>query len=421
MPFIMIVDDEPFQRQQLEAIMLKMGHRAIVLNDGQKALEYIRENKQPAPDVVLLDLFMPGMDGVNIISKLKALNENLPIIALSMHGTVRLSLQAIKAGAYDFIPKPASPERLEVTVNNAIRAHHLSLGKEGKTPVFEYSLQLDAYTGYSDKWRDVIRKAALVANQDGTLIIEGESGSGKMTLARAIHRHGKRTDKPLVVTDTRQDIPALNKLLESAQGGTLIVHHFGRAPEGFFYSMERLYGYMSEQDIRLILCHQTSPAVVAQELVERMITRNRPDAIAIPPLRERRQDIILQATRFLKQAAALLGRDTLRLSPAAAEAITYYDWPDNLRQLNAELFDLILYSKHSELPIPACCTPSSGKQESPMIQLMDMEGNLRSLEDIESEIINFALNYCKTSRSDIARMLGIGRTTLYRKAHLLHA
>lgn len=431
MPCVMIVDDEPAQRNQLEEIATKLGHTCITLADGQDAIDYLMWNKSPSPDVILLDLFMPGTAGITVIRALQNTHPNLPIIVLSLHGTTRHSVQAVKAGAYDYIPKPASLERLQVTIDNALVTRRMKREIEQLKPTPFLSLNPASYSGFSEKWMHVIARAAETAQRDDTLMIEGETGIGKLTLARAIHKHSSRADKPFVVADTAQDLESLNSVLVNTRGGTLAVHHTGRMPMAFLRGLERLYYSMTEQNIRLILCKQSSIRTEAEEAVERFFNKDNSNTIIIPSLRERRQDIPLLATNFLRKAAAIQGRSECTLTETAKTALMSYCWPGNILQLQAELFAALLQSGET-LETPDCCNHSENDGNSsyniaeatdntPMIPLVNEDGNLRSLEEIEGEIIRFALHHCNTSRSDIARMLGIGRTTLYRKAHLLPA
>lgn len=281
------------------------------------------------------------------------------------------------------------------------------------------SLQSTAYDGYSDVWKRVIRQAAHNANTDSTLIITGEAGTGKATLARAIHQHSNRKDKPLVFTDTHQDIVLLTGVLEGASGGTLVVRHDGKAPASFMRSVERLYKTFTTPHTRLILCWKLSnkEAPPIQDISA--------ETLMIPPLRQRAPDSVLLAEAFAARAAIWLGREELTLSLEAKNDIARYSWPGNLRQLYTELFKAILHSPTHSVMSPFSCADTSpyATQDtaSPAVALTDSDGSLRSLEDIEAEIIQFALTHYQTSRSDIARMLGIGRTTLYRKVHQLHS
>lgn len=279
------------------------------------------------------------------------------------------------------------------------------------------SLQNTDYDGYSDDWKQVIQQAAHAASADDTLIIAGEAGTGKATLARAIHLHSDRKDKPLVFADTHQDIALLTGVLEAASGGTLVVRHDGHAPASFMRGVERLYKTFTAPHTRLILCWKLSSNEAPKtqdDSVERLV---------IPPLRRRASDSVLLAEAFVARAAIWLGREGLTLSPAARSDLARYRWPGNVRQLHTELFKAILHSPSHAVMSPFACADTSPQaaQEAaaPSVILTDANGNLRSLEDIETEIIQFALTHYQTSRSDIARMLGIGRTTLYRKVHQL--
>lgn len=412
MPCVMIVDSDPFQCRRLESTVLTIGYRCVVMTNGRQALEYLIRNTKPEPDVLLLDVCVAESDGIGIIRRLRDSHSALPVIALCTPETIRHCLLAIKVGAYDFIHKPTTAERLEITIVNALRTHQFSCVGDARQPSKECSLWTSAYPGFSEAWRQVVHQARRAANRDEALVIEGEKGVGKLTLARAIHHQGKRAGHPFVLADARQDGLMLNSAMERAEGGTLVIHHVDRASESFLLQLQTRRGRMRERNVRLILCRQNPPAAAARRAAD-----DPPESIAIPPLRERRQDIPLLAARFLQPAAALLGREPVRLSLAAQGTIKKYGWPGNLRQLHAELFDLLLHHKGAELPSPDCCHFSPAQKTNHHISVTDANGGLRSFEEIESEIINFALRHYNASRSDIARMLGIGRTTLYRKVN----
>ncbi len=420
MPVIMIVDDEQLQRTQLEEMIQKIGYDYVSMKDGQEAINHLLWNKTPAPDVILLDLFMPGTDGFTVIRALRNSHASLPIIALSMPGMNRHSLQAITLGAYDYITKPASQERLEVVTANALKVRHMECELEQLRPVPQHCFAPESYSGFSEAWQRIVSRAAEEAKKNTTLVIEGEDGTGKMTLARAIHAFSPRKTRPFIVTDTAHDIDALSALLSHAHGGTLAVNHAGRAPEEFLRGLEKLYNSMSHNNIRLILCLTTQHESTSLAAIERLFNKGRANALHIPPLRERRQDIPLLAQQFIAKASYLLEKSPPSIPSLTSEALAHYSWPGNIRQLHAELFTLLLHNTGEDLPAPACCyTPDAyaDPKEAAIISLVDDEGNLRSLEDIEGEVIHFALKHYNTSRTDIARMLGIGRTTLYRKVH----
>lgn len=425
MPVVMIVDDEPQQRQELAALLEKCGYECIVLKNGQEAVDYLLWNKLPAPDVMVLDLFMPGTDGLTVIRALRNTHPHLPIIALSMHGTTRHSEQAIAMGAFDYINKPASSERLKVAIANAMKMRHMERELQQLRPAPSPYLGTDAHSGFSDVWLHALTRAMEESHRDTTLLIEGEEGTGKLTLARAIHCESPRQDKPFITADSSQDIASLHTLLANTRGGTLAVHHDGRAPEEFIRGLERLYHSMTEQNVRLILCRRISRDASPETAVEEFFHKERGRIIHVPALRERPQDILLLTERFLEKAALMIGRSVPALSPATVQYLKTYDWPGNIRELHATLFAALLQSKTdmleiSNAPKTSLHTATTAAAGRPMIPLVNEDGSLRSLEEIESEVIHFALNYFKTSRSDIARMLGIGRTTLYRKAHLLY-
>ncbi len=431
MAHILIISDETLQRAQLVSLAQGLEHEAVAVA-LREALKYIQLCGDAAPEAILLDTCTTAEQSLKVLHTLHDSYPEIPVIMVNTDGDNYNSVRTTYMGAHDYINTPVTRDRLEVTLDNALRMRQMQQLITSAYPAKHIPLQAQCYQEYSKSWQRAIARAADEAHKSDTLIIEGEAGTGKTTLARAIHFSGPRAHKPFIVTDSGQDISELYSMLKHSHGGTLVVRHSGRAPEGFFKALDKLYHALSAEDIRLILCQRTSPSIHALELVERLITHTRPDAIILPPLKDRKEDIIPLAQHLLESCEHICSRGPLSLSTALRETLLDYDWPDNARELYITLFQSMMASKTSVIELPAhYAFPSSGNTRpvdnvsadiaAPHIHLMHEDGRLRSLEEIESEIIRYALDHCNASRSDIARMLGIGRTTLYRKVHQLHS
>ncbi len=251
MAVILIVDDDVSHRAKLDQIISKkLEHETIVFDNGQKVVDYMLWRQEPIPDIILLDLFMPGMDGLEVIQNLQQTHPDLPIIALTMSGAVNRSTEAIAAGAYDYVPKPVTTERLHLAIQHALEVRNLRKDVSQWKPLSTFSLSLSDYAGYSDSYAQAIAKAQQAANNDMTVIIEGEAGVGKSCMARAIHNNSDRCNTPFITLDTTQDLDSLQMYIDKAEGGTIMANHRDHAPEGFFNArVQGLVDALNNHDI----------------------------------------------------------------------------------------------------------------------------------------------------------------------------
>ena len=507
---ILIVDDDPVQRRLLEGMLSRLGYEAVSVEDGEAALARLAAPQGPGFDLVLLDLLMPKLHGLVVLERMRALGLDLPVIVQTAQGSVDTAVSAIRAGAVDFVVKPVGPERLQVSVQNALKARALEgeLARSKRRAAGAMTFR-DIVTK-SPAMRDVIRLGERAAHSDIPVLIEGESGVGKELVARAIQGSSARRARPFVAVNcgaipqnlvesilfghekgafTGAGERHVGKFVE-AHGGTLFLDEVGELP---LDAQVKLLRAVQEGevdpvgarkpvrvDFRLISATNRSLAELVREgrFREDLYYRLNVFPIRVPPLRERREDIASLARHFTARFAAEEGRRVLGISPDAVALLEAYDWPGNVRQLESAVFRAVVLAEGSILtpaefpqirrqarprpwpaesgsvaprpaeagPVPVeaghaasapAIAPEAGKapagdisdmlraeglvpagdgypSELP-VRVLDEDGDLRPLDDIEADLIRLAVNLYRGRMTEVARRLGIGRSTLYRR------
>ncbi|HEV2570729.1 sigma-54 dependent transcriptional regulator [Methylocella sp. CPCC 101449] len=471
---ILIADDDPVQRRLLEAMVRRFGYEVESVDGGEAVLTRLEAADKPAIAMVILDLVMPDLDGMGVLGKLRERKLTTPVIVQTAHGSIETVISAMRAGAVDFVVKPVGAERLQISIKNALRADALEDEIRRMNRKASGTLGLKDIATRSPEMERIIRLGERAAKSTIPVLIEGESGVGKELIARAIQGASDRRGKPFVTVNcgalpenlvesilfghekgafTGATEKHTGKFLE-ANGGTLFLDEVGELPletqvkllralqEG---EIDPVGGKRSiKVDIRLISA--TNQNLI--ELVKRgafredLYYRLNVFPISIPPLRSRRDDIPDLARRFTARFAAEEGRKLRGMSSEAVSLLTRYDWPGNVRQLENAVFRAVVLAEGDELtvaefpqiaaqvdgfdvripPAPAAAPPVTQKEivrievrDPNVLRLLDENGNVRRLEDMEAESIRFALAHYRGQMSEMARRLGIGRSTLYRK------
>jgi DNA-binding NtrC family response regulator len=477
---ILIVDDDPVQRRLLSATVERLGHKAIAVASGAAALDLLKTREGEAVSLLILDLVMPDVDGMAVLEKLRESDRNLPVIVETAHGGIDTVVSAMRAGAVDFVVKPASAERLQVSIENALKLGAL----EGEIA------RLKRTANGTLTFRDIVTKSAVMervirlgeraAQSQIPILIEGESGVGKEMIARAIQGSSDRRSRPFITVNCGA-VPAT--LVESilfghekgaftgaaekhtgkfreAHGGTLFLDEVSELPPEVQVKLLRALqdGEIDpvgakrplRVDFRLISATNRSllDLVKRGEFREDLYYRLNVFPIRVPPLRERRDDIPELVRIFTARFAAEEGKTALRGVNAPALDLLYrYDWPGNVRQLENAVFRAVVladgpmltvdefpqiaaYANGSaveplptEIPAPPTepleidltLPPTSAGSEPGALSVVDQQGELRTLAEIEEAMIRLALDRYQGRMSLIARRLGIGRSTLYRK------
>jgi DNA-binding NtrC family response regulator len=458
---VLIVDDDSTQRRLLEAVIGRQGHRTLTATGGGEALAMLTGPQAVTVDLVLLDLVMPDMDGFSVLDRLRPVKPNLPVIVLTAQSGIDIIVKAMRAGANDFMVKPASPERIQVSIENALKLTMLSGEVSRLTRRMEGALGFDDLIGRSPAMTKAIGLARRAAASTIPVLIEGESGVGKELMARAIQGSGERSGKPFVAVNCGA-IP--DNLVESilfghergaftgaaerhagkfleATGGTLFLDEIGELKLDMQVKLLRALqeGEIDpvggkkpiKVDIRLISATNRDLWRLVQEgkFREDLYYRLNVYPIRVPPMRERPEDLLPLIEHFIARISVAEGKRIVGIDPAAERLLTGYDWPGNVRQLENAVFRAVVLCDGDRLSvadfpqiaqltgIPAPVRALGGGSAVPngALSVFDGSGDLRPLADVEADMIRHAIDRYRGQMTEISRRLGIGRSTLYRK------
>jgi len=435
---ILIVDDDPQIRSLLAERLKFHQYRVLTAEDGEEGLDKFRKE---GADVVLLDLMMPRLDGIETLNRMKKEEPEALVIMLTAFGTIEKAVEAIKRGACDFIPKPCEPEHILLTIQKALERKNLFQEKEYLKE--EIDSQYDIVWGESSeiqKIRDIIQK---VAETKSTILIQGETGTGKQVLARAIHNLSPRKDKPFVYVNCvalseqllESDLFGHEKgaftgayqrkkgRLENAHTGTVFLDEIGDITPviqtKFLHFLEsgefeRVGGTQTlKVDTRIIAAtnRDLTQGVTEKKFREDLFFRLNVISITVPPLRRRKEDIPTLASHFLQKFSREMKKRIASINPATLEIFLTYHWPGNIRELQNVLERAVVLAP-SDTITPDLLPPQlshKGKEEiSPGIPLEE------ALKKFKREFISQTLSLTKNNQSQAAKLLGIQRTYLNR-------
>ncbi len=441
-PHILIVDDEPAIQSALRGVLEDEGYRVTAVGSGAQALALLADE---APDLVFLDVWMPGMDGLDTLVQIKHLRPDATVVMISGHATIETAVRATRLGAYDFIEKPLSLEKTLLTVNRALE--HARLERENASLRQRLGERLEII-GDSPPIRQLREQIATAAPTNGRVLIHGENGSGKELVARAIHTLSARSQRPFVEVNCAA-IP--EELIESelfghergaftgalsrrrgrfelADGGTLFLDEIGdmslktqakvlRALEE--QAFERVGGRETiKVDVRVIAASNRDLAalIAAGRFREDLYYRLNVIPIEVPPLRERREDIPLLIDHFIRVFCAENGK---RVKTVSAEALAYflaYEWPGNVRELRNMVERLVIMARRDVIGADDLPAPLRPKEPAPAGTGPDGQRSLREARDnFERAYILAELRANDWNMTRTAERLGIERSHLYRK------
>jgi DNA-binding NtrC family response regulator len=446
MASILVVEDNSEVRLELAEILLEEGYQVKTAADGIQAVSELENNP---PDLVLLDLILPGIDGLSILEKLKKQNKNIIVIIVSGASDLDLAVEAMKMGAFDFIKKPYVAQELLLVIRNALKISYERRELDHlKKRMYERS-DKERVMGESFLIKKVLKQVDLVGPTNMSVIIQGKSGTGKEVIANLIHRRSKRRDKPFVAVDCGA-IPdtlveselfghekgaftgAINKKpgkFEIANGGTLLMDEITNLP---LDSQAKLLRALEERvimhvggkkniniDVRVIattnlnIFEETRKQNFRQDLFHR-INEFR---IYLPDLVERKDDIPDLANEFLQEANIDLDKGIKGFTPEALKQMLNYKWPGNVREMKNIVKRAVLLCdteliepKHLQLNIKF--DPAS--YNIPEVLGPGFSFN-KIMDEVEKELIKKALKQTRGNKSRAASLLGINRKALYRK------
>jgi len=444
---IFIIDDEESILKMLTHwAKNQWGYNVRAFSNGNEALNALSEN----PDLVLLDIMLPDINGNEVLGKIKQRFPHLPVIMLSAQGSVEVALESIRLGAFDYFPKPVDKNRLEPAIRNAIKNYDLERELENLKENIHKEYSFNNIISADKKMQEAFKMISKVLDNDITVLITGESGTGKELVARAIHYNGKRKNAPFVVVNCAS-IP--RELLESelfghekgsftgahqrkigkfelAKGGTIFLDEIGEMEMSLQAKIlrviqqkefERVGGNeVIKTDVRIISAtnRDLKIAVENKQFREDLFYRLSSFPIHIPPLRERKGDIIVLVEHFIKQFNEKLGKNIKGVSKKTLKLFYDYDWPGNVRELENLLERCVILSDGEYIEpdvLPPNINSSSGTiSYSSVENLFTDDSPVIPFEKLKEEAIKHALKVTNGNIVDASRKLKIGRATLYR-------
>jgi two-component system, NtrC family, nitrogen regulation response regulator NtrX len=437
---ILLVDDEPAIQSALRGVLEDEGYRVTAVGSGDDALAALADE---APDLVFLDIWMPGRDGLTTLAEIKRLRPDVAVVMISGHGTIETAVKATRLGAYDFIEKPLSLEKTLLTVTRAL--DHARLERENAT-LRQRLQQRWEIIGESPAIRRLREQIGTAAPSNGRVLVEGENGSGKELVARAIHALSARRNRPFVEVNCAA-IPeelieselfghekgaftgAVNRRrgkFEVADGGTLFLDEIGdmslktqakvlRALEE--QAFERVGGRETiKVDVRVIAAtNRDLTTLVGQGFREDLYYRLNVIPVEVPSLRTRKEDIPVLIDHFIRIVCAENGK---RIKAVSGEALAYflaYDWPGNVRELRNMVERLVIMAPGDVIGVDDLPVPLRPK-DAPAAGVEPSERSLRVARDnFERAYILAELRAHDWNMTRTAERLGIERSHLYRK------
>jgi DNA-binding NtrC family response regulator len=455
---ILIVDDDKDMRDILSNLISSDGYKAITASNGRKALIKTRAH---SPDLVLLDVRLPEIDGLKVLEEIKKMDKNIPIIMLTAYEDVKSAVQAMKSGAFDYITKPFDNEEMALNIKRALQTRYLYREVENLRRRLEEKTDRARFMGESPRIKQVLNQVKLIAPTNMTVIIQGESGTGKELIARMIHEESLRHDKPFIAVDcgtipenlVESELFGYEKgaftgadkrkegSFESANGGTLFLDEMINLPLSLQVKLLRVIQERKVQhlggtkeikiDVRIITA---TNAILADEVKKGrfrgdLYYRLNEFNINLPPLREREEDIPSLAKYFLEEAKLEFNKKIEDISGEGMKSLLNYSWPGNVRELRNEVRKAALltdsnYIREINLPVDVTSNceivipprpPLEKGGEGGFEGLSLREATKKITEEAEKKVIKEALAQAKNNKSKTAKILKIDRMTLYSK------
>jgi len=446
---ILVIDDDESLRRVLEYNLAQEGYAVLSAASGEQGLELL---KKEGADLVVTDVRMPGMDGLQVLEGVRRVDPNIQVIILTAFGTIEMAVEAMKAGAFHYISKPFNRDELKLTLKKALQLKELERENVTLRQELKERTGLDTIIAESPRMSQVLELVIRVAPTETTVLILGESGTGKELIARGIHGSSPRAHGPFVTVNCAA-IP--ENLLESelfghvkgaftgairdrvgkfeaAEGGTIFLDEIGEMRPELQVKILRVLeertlervgdNTLIRVDVRVLAAtnKDLTKAIQAGEFREDLYYRLNVVPLQIPPLRERREDIRPLAQHFLKRLGA---SPRLTIAPEAFRALETYEWPGNVRELENALERAMIFHREDVITLadlPETIRAPKTKEAAALPVSMPETG--LSLEEVEKELILRALQKHDWNQSRAARYLGITRhTLLYRieKHHIV--
>lgn len=451
---ILIADKEGYICEALSQLMKTEGLTALIAHDGRTALETIRSGR---PDVLMLELKMPDMDGMEVLRKARVLDEDLPVILITAYAEVHAAVEAMRAGAHDYLAKPLNHDEVIRVILRALEERGLK-GKVKNLPSqIQYSGTLREMMGPGDATTRLLLQVNRVAQSNFSVLILGETGSGKELIARAIHQASNRSKGPFIPVDCGAIPETLLEselfghergaftgaiaqrlgIFEAARGGTLFLDEISNLP---LASQAKLLRVLQERkihrlgsarsvevDVRVLAAsnHNLQALATSGSFRQDLFFRLNEFTLSVPPLRERKEDILYLAKSFLDVTNAELNKSVKGFSESAIEALLAYRWPGNVRQLRSTirravlLADELITEEHLDieksLAKKTVCIRAGDAQATGWDNLPLKEIIRRNTMSVEREVLLHVLHKTRGNKAEAARLLQVDYKTIYSK------
>ncbi|MHC1780279.1 MAG: sigma-54-dependent transcriptional regulator [Bacteroidales bacterium] len=462
---LLIVDDEQSVRYSFRKLF---NSSLYSFTEAGNALEAVESFKKERPHLVILDIEMPGKDGIQVLKELKEISPETPVIIITAYGSGDRVIKAMKYGAYEYIEKPFDIPRLMAVVDEALKSTEIreieqTANGASKAPVRDHSE--DTLVGESTAIKEVFKLIGRVATSDASILIVGESGTGKELVARAIHKYSERQSRPFIAINcaaipetlleselfgyekgsfTGADKQKAGKF-EEADGGTLFLDEIGDMSlslqakllrvlqEG---TLERIGSSKSiKVDARIVAAtnRNLENDIISKNFREDLYYRLKVITISLPPLRMRKDDIPLLTRHFLKKHSKGLKNENISINPEAMKMLMEYQWPGNIRELENLIKRAVILAKGNVIN-PELLFEGTEKSEKPSVsktgrltnylnqQIISKEGDIYKmvLEEIEKDLIEWAMNKTGGNQLQAAKLLGISRVMLHDRLERFH-
>jgi len=441
---ILVIDDDRSMCEMLEATLSRKEFEVVWKTDSGEAFDTFMTGSF---EVVMTDLNLPGMDGIELCRKMSDNQPNVPVIVITSFGNYDTAVAALRAGAYDFISKPIDVEQLALNLDRAVKHHNLLGRIEHLSRAVDESGNYENIIGNSPVMKKVFDIMKRVGEIDSSVLITGESGTGKELVARALHNRGSRKDGRFVAVNCTAMPEALleselfghkegaftgarkahDGLFVQADGGTLFLDEIGDMPLELQPKILRAIEQRAVRpvggdrevsfDVRIISAtnHDLEDAVENGNFREDLYYRLNVIKIELPPLRARQNDIILLAQSFIERFTAASGKKVIGLSAPAAEKLSDYYWPGNVRELRNYMESAVALTDHEKIVVEDLPEKIRAYKKSELRIDSNKPEELHSMEEIERRYIEHVLKAAGGNKTVAAKILRFDRKTLYRK------
>lgn len=444
---VVIVDDERAMGEMLETDLRIRGYSATVFTSSAAAFAFLQSEEV---DVVLTDVRMPGTGGLELCSQLSQFDPQLPVIVMTAFGSMDTAIEALRSGAYDFLTKPIEPDLLVAALDRAIRQHDLQKTVRRLSEAVDHSRHFGEILGNSPAMQAIYSQLAQLADTDTSVLLTGQSGTGKELIARSIHRRSRRSAAPLVAVNCAALPEALLEselfghtkgaftdargerrgLFSEANGGTLFLDEIGELPVAMQVKLLRALEQRTVRpvggdheipiDVRLITAtnRDLEAAVEDHTFREDLYYRINVLQIELPPLRQRGSDVLLIAQHYIELFAERMQKRVVGLDSAAAERLLNYAWPGNVRELRNVIERAVALTRSENVMVADLPNKIQEFRGGQTMLAGDDPTELVPLEEIENRYIQHVLKATDGNQTQAARILGVDRKTLHRRMRI---